>query len=52
LNPGSPQANPAVLSALPLALHSGIVQAFADSLHDVLAAILGMDEASETMAAT
>ena len=84
LNPGSLQANPAVLSALPPALHSGIVQAFADSLHVVfLAAVpftavaflltlwlreiplrrtlpsgrgaaetLGMDEASETVAAT
>jgi len=84
LNPGSLQANPAFLSALPPALHSGIVQAFADSLHVVfLAAVpftavaflltlwlreiplrrtlpsgrgaaetLGMDEASETVAAT
>ncbi len=38
LNPGSLQANPAVLSALPPALHSGIVQAFADSLHVVFLA--------------
>jgi hypothetical protein len=38
LNPGSLQANPAILSALPPALHSGIVQAFADSLHIVFLA--------------